>query len=77
MVLKARIFTCAGQPLKGLSIALRAATAAERHMLVSVLVEAIVVLGPILMELRNYGVARDILAAAVPMVGTQQTSVAS
>lgn len=65
---KAHVFACAGQPLKGLSIALRAAASAERHLLISVLVEAIAVLGPILMELRKYGAAKDILGAAAPMV---------
>lgn len=68
LIVKAHLFACAGQPLKGLSIAVRAAASAELHLLVSVLTEATAVLGSILLELRKYSAARDLLAAAMPMV---------
>ncbi|KAK3683200.1 APC5 protein [Vermiconidia calcicola] len=67
LVLKARIFASGKQAIKGFSIALRAAAMAERHLLISVLIEALGVLGVILTELGEYEAAREILGAGLPM----------
>ena len=68
LVVKARIFAAGGQPIKGLSIALRAASMAERYLLVSVLTEALGVLSAILTELSEFGAAKGMIEAALPYV---------
>ena len=67
-MLKAKIFATGGQASKGFSIALRAASSAARLFLMPTLLEALTVLAAILNELFEFGAARDILKAALPMV---------
>ena len=68
LVLKAKVFAAGGQPIKGFSIALRAASTAERCLLVNVLIEALGVLGAILLVLSEFEAARDLVQAALPYV---------
>jgi hypothetical protein len=68
LVLKAKIFAAGGQPIKGFSITLRAASMAERYSLISILTEALGVLSVILNELSEFNAAKDIAEAALPSV---------
>ena len=68
LVVKSRIFAKANQPMKGFSLVLRAASTAERHGLVSALIEALRILGEILIELGEFNSAHTLLKAALPKV---------
>ncbi len=68
MIVKARIFSASGHPLKGFSIIIRAASMAERHRIMPTLLEALVALAAILYKLTEFRAARDILEAVLPMV---------
>ena len=57
-----------GQPTKGFSIALRAASTAERHRLVPVMLEALAALAIIFNDISEFEAARDFVEAALPMV---------
>ena len=72
MVLKAKIFVLTNQGPKGLTIALRAAVLSQQHYLLSILTAAIRVLSQILIELREFDAARELLEAAMPHVSTSQ-----
>lgn len=66
LVLKARIFTASGNAIKGFSIVLRAAAMAERCLLLSVLTEAMSVLGGILNALSEFEAAKEVFEAVLP-----------
>lgn len=66
LLLKARIFALGGHASKGFSIALRATSTAERHLLLPVLFEGLAVLSRILLELSEFSMASDICDATLP-----------
>jgi hypothetical protein len=68
LTLKVGVFTAAGKPEKGFSIAVRAASRAERAGLVPVLLEALAALAEILNKVGEFGPAREVLEAALPQV---------
>lgn len=68
MTLKARIFDKAGIPQKGFSVALRAATLAQRARLLPALWEAIGVVSRILISLREFDAAAKLLSSIMPQV---------
>jgi anaphase-promoting complex subunit 5 len=68
LTLKAGIFAAAGKPEKGFSIAVRAASRAERAGLVPVLLEALAALAEILNKVGEFAAAREIVEAALPQV---------
>ena len=68
LVVKGKVFAAGGQPIKGLSITIRAASMAERYLLVSVLTEALLVLSVILNELSEFEASKDLCEAALPFV---------
>ena len=68
LTLKAGVFAAAGKPEKGFSIAVRAASRAERAGLVPVLLEALAALAEILNKVGEFSAARETLEAALPQV---------
>lgn len=70
LTLKARIFAEAREPVKGLSIALRAAATAERLLIIPVLVEAVAALAGVLMALGEFAAARSLLEGGIVYVST-------
>jgi anaphase-promoting complex subunit 5 len=68
LTLKAGVFAAAGKPEKGFSIAVRAASRAERAGLVPVLLEALAALAEILNKVGEFGPARELVEAALPQV---------
>lgn len=68
LVMKSKIFLLTGQSAKGFSLALRVASTARRHQLLSVLMTALGVLSKILVDLSEFDAARDLLEAALPHV---------
>jgi len=68
LTLKAGVFAAAGKPEKGFSIAVRAASRAERAGLVPVLLEALTALAEILNKVGEFGAARATVEAALPQV---------
>lgn len=68
MVLKARIYDRAGTPLKGFSLALRAASMAHKIRLLPLLWEAIGAVGRILTNLEEFGAAVRLLNSIMPQV---------
>jgi anaphase-promoting complex subunit 5 len=68
LTLKAAVFAAAGKPEKGFSIAVRAASRAERAGLVPVLLEALAALAEILNKVGAFGAARELAGAALPQV---------
>ncbi|CAK3780641.1 Anaphase-promoting complex subunit 5 [Lecanosticta acicola] len=66
LLLKARIFAAGGQASKGFAIVLRATATAERQLLVTLFMEGVAVLSKVLIELSEFGAARDIVEAALP-----------
>ena len=68
LTLKAGVFAAAGKPEKGFSIAVRAASRAERAGLVPVLLEALAALAEILNKVGEFGPAREVVEAALPQV---------
>lgn len=68
LTLKAGVFAAAGKPEKGFSIAVRAASRAERAGLVPVLLEALAALAEILNKVGEFGAAREVVEAALPQV---------
>lgn len=69
LTLKAAVFAAAGKPEKGFSIAVRAASRAERAGLVPVLLEALAALAEILNKVGEFAAAREVVEAALPQVG--------
>ncbi|WPH01756.1 Hypothetical protein R9X50_00460800 [Acrodontium crateriforme] len=67
LVSKAKIFSDAGRPAKGFSIAMRAASIASKNWLVFILIESCAVLGNILNSLSEFEAARDLVSAIVPL----------
>lgn len=68
LILKSRIFALGGQASKGFAIALRATSAAERHLVIPVFLEGLGVLGKILIDLSEFEMARNVLESALPRV---------
>jgi hypothetical protein len=68
LTLKAAVFAAAGKPEKGFSIAVRAASRAERAGLLPVLLEALAALAEILNRVGEFGASRDLVEAALPQV---------
>lgn len=68
LALKSKIFAVTDQSAKGLSLALRVASTAQQHSLISVLMTAFGVLGRILVDLSEFDAARETLEAALPHV---------
>jgi hypothetical protein len=68
LTLKAGVFAAAGKPEKGFSIAVRAASRAERAGLGPVLLEALAALAEILNKVGEFGPAREVVEAALPQV---------
>jgi anaphase-promoting complex subunit 5 len=68
LTLKAAVFAAAGKPEKGFSIAVRAASRAERAGLLPVLLEALAALAEILNKVGEFGASRDLAEAALPQV---------
>jgi hypothetical protein len=68
LTLKAAVFATAGKPEKGFSIAVRAASRAERAGLVPALLEALAALAEILNKVGEFAAAREIVEGALPQV---------
>jgi anaphase-promoting complex subunit 5 len=68
LTLKARLFAKAGLPTKGFSIAMRAASSAQRAMIMPAMWEAIGALCVILIDLGEFGAARSLVDAIMPQV---------
>lgn len=68
LTLKAAVFAAAGKPEKGFSIAVRAASRAERAGLVPVLLEALAALAEILNKVGEFSAAKEVVEAALPAV---------
>lgn len=68
LILKARVFAKAGVPVKGFSIALRAASSAHRALLLPLMWEAIGTLCNILLDLNEFGAVRSLVEAIMPLV---------
>ena len=68
LTLKAAVFAAAGKPEKGFSIAVRAASRAERAGLVPVLLEALAALAEILNKVGEFVAAKELAEAALPQV---------
>jgi hypothetical protein len=68
LTLKAAVFAAAGKPEKGFSIAVRAASRAERAGLLPVLLEALAALAEILNKVGEFGASRELAEAALPQV---------
>ena len=66
MTLKAKIFAAAGQPERGFSAAVRAASTAMRARILPALWDAVGALAGILNELEEYRAANELLAAIMP-----------
>lgn len=74
LTLKASVFAAAGKPEKGFSLAIRAASSAERAGLVPVLLEALAQLAGILNKVGEFGAAREVVEAALPQVSLRDSS---
>lgn len=70
LTLKAGVFAAAGKPEKGFSIAVRAASRAERAGLVPVLLEALAALAEILNKVGEFAAAKELIEAALPQVSS-------
>lgn len=70
LTLKAGVFAAAGKPEKGFSIAVRAASRAERAGLVPVLLEALAALAEILNKVGEFAAAKELVKAALPQVSS-------
>lgn len=70
LTLKAAVFAAAGKPEKGFSIAVRAASRAERAGLVPVLLEALAALAEILNKVGEFAAAKELVEAALPQVSS-------
>lgn len=68
MTLKARIFDRAGIPQKGFSLALRAASLAHRVLLLPALWEAVGALCRVLVSIKEFEAAAELLESIVPQV---------
>ena len=68
LTLKAAVFAAAGKPEKGFSLAVRAASRAERAGLLPVLLHALAALVEILNKVGEFGAGRDLAEAALPQV---------
>lgn len=68
LVLKSQIFAAGCQPAKGFSIALRAASTADKLRLLPTLLEAVAALAKILLDLGEFAASRELLEAALPKV---------
>ena len=68
LILKARLFAKAGLPTKGFSIAMRAASSAQRAMVMPAMWEAIGALSVILIDLGEFDAARSLVDAIMPQV---------
>lgn len=68
LTLKAAVFAAAGKPEKGFSIAVRAASRAERAGLLPVLLDALAALVEILNKVGEFAAGRDLAEAALPQV---------
>lgn len=68
LVLKCRLFSVCGRPLRGFSVAIRAALSSARCSLIPLHLEAVVALCDILNELSEFGAVRQLLEACMPMV---------
>ncbi|KXT10657.1 hypothetical protein AC579_6348 [Pseudocercospora musae] len=66
LLLKARIFALAGQAPKGFSIALRATSTAERHLLLPILFEGLTILARVLLELGEFTMVSALCDATLP-----------
>ena len=62
------MFAKAGLPTKGFSIALRAASSAQRAMVLPVMWEAVGALCVILIDLSEFAAARSLVDAIMPQV---------
>ncbi|KAI5209244.1 hypothetical protein AUEXF2481DRAFT_27990 [Aureobasidium subglaciale EXF-2481] len=78
LILKARLFAKAGLPTKGFSIAMRAASSAQRAMIMPAMWEAVGALCVILIDLGEFGAARSLVDAIMPQVleGGNTTTIA-
>ena len=68
LVVKSKIFAASGRPAKGLSLALRVASVAEKHMVVPLLLEALALIATVLNDLQEFRAAHDLCQAALPLV---------
>ena len=68
LILKARLFAKAGLPTKGFSIAMRAASSAQRAMIMPAMWEAIGALSVILIDLGEFDAARSLVDTIMPQV---------
>lgn len=68
LTLKAAVFAAAGKPEKGFSIAVRAASRAERAGLVPALLEALAALAEILNKVGEFAAAREVVEGSLPQV---------
>ncbi|CAD0086781.1 unnamed protein product [Aureobasidium vineae] len=68
LILKARLFAKAGLPTKGFSIAMRAASSAQRAMIMPAMWEAVGALCVILIDLGEFDAARSLVDAIMPQV---------
>ncbi|KAK2758075.1 anaphase promoting complex subunit 5 [Arachnomyces sp. PD_36] len=68
LTLKSRIFDKTGQPQRGFSLAMRAVSVAHRSRLLPALWDAVGVLANILISLREFEAAAEILESIVPQV---------
>ncbi|CZT15135.1 uncharacterized protein RCC_01027 [Ramularia collo-cygni] len=71
LILKSRIFGHGGQASKGFAIALRATSAAERHLIIPVFLEGLGVLGRILIDLSEFAMAKNVLESALPRLSAK------
>ncbi|THV93801.1 hypothetical protein D6D26_08032 [Aureobasidium pullulans] len=78
LILKARLFAKAGLPAKGFSIAMRAASSAQRAMIMPAMWEAVGALSVILIDLGEFGAAKSLVDAIMPQVleGGNTTTIA-
>ncbi|KAG9832935.1 hypothetical protein KCU98_g12608, partial [Aureobasidium melanogenum] len=78
LTLKARLFAKAGLPTKGFSIAMRAASSAQRAMIMPAMWEAVGALCVILIDLGEFDAARSLVDAIMPQVleGGNTTTIA-
>ncbi|KAL2866009.1 putative anaphase-promoting complex subunit Apc5 [Aspergillus lucknowensis] len=68
LCLKARIFEKTGQPQRGFSLAMRAASIAHRSRLLPSLWEAICVLGGVLLSLREFEAVSEMIESIMPQI---------
>ncbi|OBW64292.1 MAG: WSC-domain-containing protein [Aureobasidium pullulans] len=78
LILKARLFAKAGLPAKGFSIAMRAASSAQRAMIMPAMWEAVGALSVILIDLGEFSAAKSLVDAIMPQVleGGNTTTIA-